>query len=252
MRLALVEQIGIWQALVLGQEDLRAHTARNVVQQIQQDVISRLQQVAAQEGIVEVAADAGRGMRGEVGKLLVGLPILVYLGVAAGLLAIVGLGAVLFFHGTDSSAVTVSSILVALAGGLGLHQASTARTQVAATGPSSDGGTGSGNSLAQRMSSLFGSASGEVLQAFEQGYKRIQVDLADLGHAVAVTAPLVEYFVLNDAFNKINDDYHFLTEIIWSNAERREEVMRVAAAAFGPIGLFAQARFHQSADSHNS
>jgi len=105
-------------------------------------------------------------------------------------------------------------------------------------------------SLADRMGRVFGTETATVLKAFEDGYKQIQTDLADLGYAVSVAYPLVEYFVINPAFRTVRADYDFVIQILWDQTDRKAEVMRVAYAAFGPIGLFALAKIGQSGNAN--
>ena len=79
------------------------------------------------------------------------------------------------------------------------------------------------------------------IAAFERGFKGIQDDLADLSSAVAITYPLVEYFVLDPTIKGIQAEYDFMVLVVWNNTDRKQEVMRVAYAAFGPLGTFAMA-----------
>ena len=60
-----------------------------------------------------------------------------------------------------------------------------------------------------------------------------------LGRSVAVSYPLVEYFVLNQAWKDFGADVDFMDKIVWDETDRHEEIVRVASAAFGAIGVFA-------------
>jgi hypothetical protein len=107
-----------------------------------------------------------------------------------------------------------------------------------------------GTGLVARLENTFGTVSKAILDAFEKGYEQIRVDLAGLGYSVAVAHPLVEFFVLNISFENIRADYDFMMEIIWNHTDRKEEVMRVAYAAFGPLGMFAFAHLQSAKDSN--
>jgi hypothetical protein len=94
-------------------------------------------------------------------------------------------------------------------------------------------------SVLDRLGGVVDVARAAILDALDRGYKQIRSDLAALEYSVAVTYPLVEYLVLNKQFGDIKGDYGFLTEIIWAETDREEEVRRVAYASFGPLGMFA-------------
>ena len=67
LRLALVEQANIWQALALGQEDLGAYKAEALVQRFLQDVVASFEDIATRQGLlsavdqVDKQADEIRG-----------------------------------------------------------------------------------------------------------------------------------------------------------------------------------------------
>ena len=42
--------------------------------------------------------------------------------------------------------------------------------------------------------------------------------------------------IATDAGNAINDAYDFLTQIVWTDQDRAEEIARITRAALGPIG----------------
>ncbi|HUX86660.1 MAG TPA: hypothetical protein VMW65_06635 [Chloroflexota bacterium] len=295
LRLALIEQANVWQALVLGQEDLRSYRGGNVIQQILQEVMSSFEEIAAQQGIVDAAADVGRELslaveeatvpikkaigqieqvaRNEVLSTFLGVWPLLLILVAVGVLGIGAIVLTVAQHPTASLDVAnLPTVLATIFGGFGLwhvqrqRNASTTmldsnsnavQSQVddalsTLKSKTSDAASTNGatsrqpQSLADRMGRVFGTETATVLKAFEDGYKQIQTDLADLGYAVSVAYPLVEYFVINPAFRTVRADYDFVIQILWDQTDRKAEVMRVAYAAFGPIGLFALAKIGQS------
>ena len=95
------------------------------------------------------------------------------------------------------------------------------------------------SALIGRFGAFAGHIGSEILASFEHGFKQVQEDLQVLGHSVGVSYPLVEYFVLNPAWNDIGADVDFMDKVVWDETDRRGEFVRIASAAFGPIGVFA-------------
>jgi hypothetical protein len=98
-----------------------------------------------------------------------------------------------------------------------------------------------------------GARAGALLQYLEDAGQRamsdIQQDLADLEQTLAVSYPLIDYFVQptrtpgkagqNAASDRPDSAYAFLTKVVWNNEDRQQELMRVATAVFGPLGILA-------------
>ena len=118
---------------------------------------------------------------------------------------------------------------------------STTSTRTEGTGPPTPAMASGPAGLADRLGAVVGQAKDTFIAAFERGFKGIEDDLADLSAAVAITYPLVEYFVLDPTINGIQAEYDFMVLVVWNNTDRKQEVMRVAYAAFGPLGTFAMA-----------
>jgi hypothetical protein len=55
-----------------------------------------------------------------------------------------------------------------------------------------------------------------------------------------------------NAENLIKDAYDFLTQIVWTNEERADEIGRIARAAFGPIGAFIGAQMQPSSPKNGT
>jgi hypothetical protein len=93
-----------------------------------------------------------------------------------------------------------------------------------------------------RLEGAAGDIRASVVTAFEKGYLQMRIELAALGHSAAVAYPLVEFFVTTfhtrDGETEVRVLDSFLEEIIWSKADRDEEVERVISAAFGPLAAF--------------
>ena len=257
LRLALVEQASIWEALVLGQEDLGAYKAEALVQRFLQEVVASFEDIAARQGLLTAVDQVGRQtdeIRGIFARQLRFLTLSIWpLLIVVGLLGVVAFGALVLrlTQQQPVGAPDVGALVLGVLGGLGLlgvHRsvglaagaasAPAAATPAAAPTPVA---VSTPVGLADRLGAVVGQAKDTFIAAFERGFKGIQDDLADLSAAVAVTYPLVEYFVLDPTVKTIQAEYDFMVQVVWNNTDRQEEVMRVAYAAFGPLGTFAMA-----------
>ena len=88
-------------------------------------------------------------------------------------------------------------------------------------------GSTNGNSISQRIVSLFPGKNKESLN----------------------NKPANE--VTTEAVHLIKDAYEFLTQIAWTNQDRADEIGRIARAAFGPIGAFIGAQLSLSSTQNN-
>jgi hypothetical protein len=66
LRINLIEQAGIWQALVLGQQDLDTYSAAGVGQAILQDVATRFEKAVAGQGLFGAANQVSQALVDEV------------------------------------------------------------------------------------------------------------------------------------------------------------------------------------------
>jgi hypothetical protein len=288
LRQALITQTGIWQSLVLGQQQLGSYVAEGVVQRIMQDVAVNFQRLAATRGLfgaaeqvsqtiikeVQVATDEVRAvattaeaaisqqLQQALGTLFRSFwPVIVVLIVVTA----VGLVVLLQHAATGQTSTWVTDLvtpLIGIASTVGLVSArnrlaagpaaaptlptATASTPaaVAAVTPTAPMGSTLGDetrALAGRVGAFATHIGSEILADFERGFARVQEDLQALGHSVGVSYPLVEYFVLNETWQDILADVDFLDKVVWDDTDRHAEVVRVASAAFGPVGVFAVA-----------
>jgi Na+/proline symporter len=85
-----------------------------------------------------------------------------------------------------------------------------------------------------------------ISDAFQRGYQQLLVEFGNLNYNIAISSALVAFFVVdaNVLFKRpsslqvvVNNAYSFLTEIIWTDQDRAQEIDRVAVAAFGPLGV---------------
>jgi hypothetical protein len=297
LRQALIAQTGIWQSLVLGQQQLGSYMAEGVVQRIMQDVAVNFQRLAAARGLfgaaeqvsqtiikeVQVAANEVRAVATtaevaisqQLQQALSTLfrsfwPVIVVLVI----ITAVGLFVLLQHAATGETSTWVTDLVTPLIGVASTIGLVSARNRIAATPPagpqvsttsasSAPASAGvatlsapTGGSLGDEARALAGRAGAfatqigtEILADFERGFARVQEDLQALGHSVGVSYPLVEYFVLNENWTDILADVDFMDKVVWDETDRHEEIVRVASAAFGPVGVFAVAAAASSGPS---
>jgi len=115
----------------------------------------------------------------------------------------------------------------------------TAKTKVdsqATAGATGATGANAGDrSLLARIEGAAQETGAMVLKAFERGYEQIRIELDGMNRSVAIAYPLIEFFGLTFQWR---NEAVFLTNIIWSGAEREAEIKRIMRAAFGPLALF--------------
>ena len=163
----------------------------------------------------------------------------VYVGIALLLLVIV-LGGIVYATQTNQLSTLFSSPLLIIAA-LG-----------AAIAPFVTGIT----SRLGRIGTFLSGAGTAIEGALQQGYDRILIEFDYLNHNVAITYPLIEFFIWEEIKfgenpdpnkkNPIKDGYDFLVNVFWTDADREEELQRVVRAAFGPIGAFVGAQLPKS------
>ena len=228
-RLTLIKQADIWRTLMLGQRDLQSFNTQNVTQNILNDFMQDLEHATGNE----------------FQRLRKRSLNVFWIVMAIGALVLLLVLAVLIFQqklpintGQINNPLT---LLVLLWGGVAAFVSSVMGRI--------------GDAL-----SRFGPAGTTVADSFEKGYDRILLEFAYLNHNIAVTYPLIEYFILGDFTvwvenpsgdpikAAIKDGYDFLTYVFWTNEDKEEEIKQVARAAFGPIGAFvgAELKFEQN------
>lgn len=265
MRIALTEQADIWQILLTGQQSLRGFNAESVTQKIVQDVtgeIGEMIQKDLSEGgkqslatVKQISSNVSDFAKSSLDGLVRNFwPIAALIGLIA---IVVGVGTTYFMMKSPGGATVpslglsgvITSLITAVAGALGIktvnnqkedHKAAITTQQNTATAAASAGTAAAAasvpdDSLAGHISGLVSDARTALIQAFENGYKQIRIELDILNQSIGVASPLVEFFVMSGAVQNVNSDYTFLTEIIWSGTDRQEEFKDVARAAFGPI-----------------
>jgi hypothetical protein len=290
LREALITQTGIWQALVLGQQQLTAYNAEGVAQRIMQDLAVKFQHLAARRGLFgaaeqvtetlveqtkiaagQVSAVATTAQAAIAAQIQLGLRTLVrsLWPVLIVLLLITAVGIVVVVQRATTGQVgnlltDLMTPLLGAASAIGLlfardriasspPQPVPPATPVAATTPvAASAAALEDRSLTGQIRALAGQVSGEVVEAFSRGFEQVQKDLAALSYSVGVSYPLVEYFVLNEEWAGFKAEMDFLDKVVWVRTARHADIMRVASAAFGPIGVFALAAESTESDTASS
>src|SRR5229473_2866069 len=181
LRLALIQQAEVWQSLLAGHQSLRDFTTSLVTQRIWNDFSQELEQ-AISKGLLNPVEKQIR--RYAIPIAAVGVGLLVIIGVVVLLLVLLPslreslitafvfiVGSVLGFFGTVASRV------------------STFFSPASNEQPAAPGSAGA-------VPAIAGLAGAALIDAFQNGYKQILIEFDYLNHNVAVTYPLVEYFIL--------------------------------------------------------
>ncbi|HEX6480500.1 MAG TPA: hypothetical protein VF043_16815 [Ktedonobacteraceae bacterium] len=266
LREKLVEQAQAWQALFLCQQTLLDFTGEKVTQRILQDCIADFED-AARTAEEEIQATVTRETQS---WLETHRPIVITASALGGLLLVILVASGVFLYQAGQLQSLATALALVGGGILGLFSAAIGRLNTllspapAPTGQAAGTpGTPDTGSLTQRLEGLgiFGLAGSALASSFRDAYKQITIDFAGLNQSVAITFPLIEFFIEHSlenmgatltsgtaasssavnsppADNLIRDGYDFLTKVIWTQQDRADEIQRIARAAFGPLGLF--------------
>lgn len=277
LRNALIEQSGIWFNLMTGQQDLRGFTIENITHQILDEALDQFRELAqkdlpaaaeqairevgevldsAKDSVVEIGRKATEAVTDGIKGVFKGVSPLLWGAVIISILIALGLvGYILVTGNTEAVMGLISSGATAVLSWLGIQRGNKAESQSAgainqkideetqnqtteieqkteAVQKKESGGSG--------LSGLAGGALGQagdfLLSAYDKGLQRIQIELQALNYSVAVAHPLVEYFIRHKDI-EVHEDFDFLTKVIWSSANREQQLKRVVTAAFGPISI---------------
>jgi hypothetical protein len=266
LRNALIEQSGIWFNLMTGQQNLRGFTVGTVTHQIvnkainnfttlaQRDLNAAAQQAAQQAR--DVLSAGKRELENVFGsvKLILWVVVGVSIFLLAILLYLVATGQTQAVTGVITSLFTAALSLFGINASNKRQEKSAQNLQsvmdnnVPATSPGNQQKGQSGQSLAVMpngirgfFSNSFDQVSQFIIEAYQRGLNRIQIELQWLNYSLAVSHPLVEYFVRQLQFVDVREDYDFLTNVIWDKESREAELHHVVTAAFGPLTLLLKA-----------
>jgi hypothetical protein len=212
--------------------------------------------VTAVDSVADISQVATQAARQGISRLLRTINPILWIVIGVSVLTIVGLIVYVMLSHTNTQALlgVFISLITAISGGLGIKWsgdtrtkseqevtdtiASAAQTNTKAIQEKKNGlqpdlgdvGTG----LAGVVGGALGQAGNYLVDAYEKGLVRIQIELQSLNFSVAVAHPLVELVVRHYG---VEGDLDFLNKVIWDNTSRQEQLQRVVTAAFGPISI---------------
>ena len=232
LRQTLIKQAQVWQPLLQHQQSLQDFTLSYVTERIWSDFMQQFEQATSQGLFSTVEKSVRRYL----------IPII---GGIAALILILGFLVFLLvrFPGLQQSLVTTFVLVIGSVVGFFGTMAGRARSLFTTE---SANVTTAADTLGP-ISAIAGIAETGLIDAFQRAYQQIQTEFDYLDHNISVTYPLVEFFITNaiqsltagavtDASNTINDAYDFLTQIVWTDQDRADEIARITRAALGPIG----------------
>lgn len=212
LRMEMIQQANVWQALITYQQALRSFTMETVTQRLLNDFIRDVEEAARKEFF----------SLKWVGRTLVVIAVVLLVIIVASI-----------FYLVLQWQVVQDKGLGALFGGslLGLGAIATATVPFARGITNRLGG----------MGALLNQAGTTVETYIQQGYQRVQQEFDHLNHNVAITYPLIEFFVWEEITYgnvSIEDGYDFLMNVFWTASDRKDELQRIVRFAFGPFGTF--------------
>ncbi len=270
LRMALIEQADVWQSLLTGQQTLRSITTEEVTQ----GILSKFMQDCEKAFMSDVTSDVKQEVE-EVKKNTEQLLwrnrvlFIALLAVAVILLILfVAVEVIAFLPNSQQGNSWLGNAIVTLASFLGVGfvvhrttQAQSPSPQTTSTNSNSGQPTpqnSSGSDLATNSSTMldsircfFVSSGTEIGDLFSACSRAIQKQYETLNRNASVSYPLIEVFVMNSQPKSpkkkenmkplpydfgVNDSYSFLTSVIWTNADREEEIQSIVRATFGPLG----------------
>jgi hypothetical protein len=250
LRQTLIKQTQVWQPLVLHQQSLQDFTMSYVTQRIWNDFMQEFEQATSKGVFTTVEKNFRRYL----------IPIIA--GIAV-LILILGFLVFLLVRFPDLQQSVVTTFVLVTGSVVGFFGSTAGRMRSFFSNESASANAAVEN--AGPIVAIAGIAGTGLIDAFQNGYQQIQTEFDYLDHNVSVTYPLVEFFISNattpgassngqsqnsntrskgmnnnaattDADDVIKDAYDFLTQIVWTDQDKAEEIARIARAALGPIG----------------
>ena len=262
LRQALIKQTQFWQPVLLHQQSLQDFTMSYVTQRIWNDFMQEFEQ-ATSKGVFNTVE---KNFRRYLIPIIAGIAVLIL---------ILGFLVFLLLRFPDLQQSLVTTFVLVIGSIVGFFGTTAGRMRsFFSTAPTS---TTAAVESAGPITAIAGIAGTGLIDAFQNGYQQIQTEFDYLDHNVSVTYPLVEFFISNssqsgtskngqsqgsktsskqstnsgvatDTGNAINDAYDFLTQIVWTNQDRAEEIARITRAALGPIGALIAVPNQSSSD----
>ena len=251
LRQTLIKQTQVWQPLVLHQQSLQDFTMSYVTQRIWNDFMQEFEQ-ATSKGVFNTVE---KNFRRYLIPIIAGITVLIL---------ILGFLVFLLVRFPDLQQSLVTTFVLVIGSVVGFFGTTAGRMRSFFSTESANANAAVQN--AGPIVAIAGIAGTGLIDAFQNGYQQIQTEFDYLDHNVSVTYPLVEFFISNattrpvasnngqaqssntrskamnknatttDADDVIKDAYDFLTQIVWTDQDKAEEIARIARAALGPIG----------------
>ncbi|MGZ3609363.1 MAG: hypothetical protein ACXVBU_04790 [Ktedonobacteraceae bacterium] len=251
LRQALIKQTQVWQPLVLHQQSLQDFTMSFVTQRIWNDFMQEFEQ-ATSKGVFNTVE---KNFRRYLIPIIAGITVLIL---------ILGFLVFLLVRFPDLQQSLVTTFVLVIGSVVGFFGTTAGRMRSFFSSESASANAAVEN--AGPIVAIAGIAGTGLIDAFQSGYQQIQTEFDYLDHNVSVTYPLVEFFISNattkpdansngqsqssdtrskamiknaattDTDDVIKDAYDFLTQIVWTDQDKAEEIARIARAALGPIG----------------
>jgi hypothetical protein len=267
LRLALIEQTSIWQMLITGKQDLRSYNVERVTQKIMQDISSELQKRLssdfkgnlhkAQAVVKDLTTEVTEFAKGGLNTLFQSAKqILVPACVVIGVLVLLILGATIFDWGAGGKTVGAGAggaglvgLITTVLGFFNLRKEKATQqeniekkqeevqkksVEQPVTNPRSGDQPGDGNFFTQLKGAAH-QAGDFVIDAFHRAIDQIKVELTNVKYSASVSYPLIEVFART---YDLKSDEKFITDVIFNERDRKEEISRVVGAAFGPLSAF--------------
>jgi lambda repressor-like predicted transcriptional regulator len=213
LRIELVQQAAVWQALILYQQGLRSFSMEVVTQRILNDFMQDIELAVSNELLHNKA----------LRRLSLFVVIVIFV-----LLLLLILAGIIKFQNMSLDALLQSPFVLITAIGALVTPFVTAVI-----------------SKLRGFGTILGVAGTAIEESLQRGYERILLEFDDLNRDVAITFPLIEFFVWEKfevGGKPIKDGYDFLVNVFWTSSDFEDELRRVARAAFGPISSLIDAQ----------
>lgn len=249
LRNALIEQANVWQALITEHQSLDGFAVTTVMDAIVQEVISSFEETMKEDVQEDLGAAFWDNLRRVALVLLVVLGAVLCLSIPGAIWLIAARPAIAGGINPNGlwGVLGIGPVLAAIVGYRATTQATqsgTAATSVAVTsagakapsaGSDSAAATSTHSSVADFLGNMMSTVDAALVTMLNAAQKQIRIDLAVLNHQIGLSYPLIETIVKSTG--DVKDDYAFMTQVIWSNTDRKNEALSVVRAALGPIGL---------------
>lgn len=265
LRLALIEQTDIWQLLLTGKQDLRSYNVERVTQKIMQDITTEMQARLqkdfkgslhqAQAAVKEITAEVSEAAKDGINTMYQSVKsILLPAGIVIGVMLLVVLAATFFNLGRGGTAVGAGSagiigLVTTALGFFNLRKEKSTqenliqkkqddaqlKTAAPPAGKTPEAEGASDNGFLSQLKGAAQQAGEFVIEAFHRAMDQIKVELTHVKYSASVSYPLIEVFAMT---YDVKSDEKFITEVIFNQRNRNEEIGRVVSAAFGPLSVF--------------